>query len=115
MKLYKKELNTPLGNLIALASQGELFLLDFSDSKGLTAEIKQVINSSKGLLVQGEQSFPSFGGRVILILSGRPTAVFHPSAFDRNRFSKKSMARTSKNPLWQLHFLSRASSKNGAA
>jgi O-6-methylguanine DNA methyltransferase len=71
MKLYKKELTTPLGNLIALASQGELFLLDFSDSKGLTAEIKQVINSSKGLLVQGESNlFPLLEEELSLYFQG---------------------------------------------
>lgn len=41
-------INTPLGDMIAISDQHHLHLLEFVDRKGLPAELKKLVESSKG-------------------------------------------------------------------
>jgi AraC family transcriptional regulator of adaptative response/methylated-DNA-[protein]-cysteine methyltransferase len=57
MELYKNEsIETPLGKMIAIADTKNLYLLEFTDARGVDREIKKLLHSLAAKLVTGDCS-----------------------------------------------------------
>lgn len=55
MKLYRKNIATPLGKMIAIANENALILLDFEDSKYIEKNIPKGISEEKNPILEHTQ------------------------------------------------------------
>lgn len=54
--LYQSLIPSPLGDLIALASEAHLLLLEFADSKGLEKKVSVIARSHGDVAIQSEKN-----------------------------------------------------------
>ena len=56
-KIYRKEIESPLGKILLCADEQGICLLDFFDGKALETQLKQIEKSLKSKIEEGESPF----------------------------------------------------------
>ena len=56
-RILLKHIETPIGTMVACATDKGICMLEFSDSKVLEAELKDIAQREKTMVVQGESPY----------------------------------------------------------
>ncbi|ASY67528.1 bifunctional transcriptional activator/DNA repair enzyme AdaA [Sinorhizobium fredii] len=98
--LFADWIDTPLGPMVAVASQTHLHLLEFHDRKALPAELERLKQTARSAVVPGRTPpIEQIDAELKAYFAGQPVEFLTPLALDASAFERQVWARLMQIPI----------------